>query len=949
MIDGVNALASFEADWPAISALLDEALNLPASEHTTWLENLAGERAAHREALRSLLRQRHGIETDDFLGQLPALDVAASGGAADGLAPGAEVGAYRLISEIGRGGMGTVWLAERSDGLMKRRVALKLPRVTWGDALAERLGRERDILATLEHQHIARLYDAGVDARGRPFLAMEYVEGKPIDVYCRERSASVRERITLLVQVMAAVSHAHARLIVHRDLKPGNILVTSDGQVKLLDFGIAKLLEGGRTRETALTEWGGRALTLDYASPEQIRGEPLGTASDVYSMAVVAYEVLAGQRPYRLKRGTPAELEEAIATEEPRLASDAATTPDERKALRGDLDAILNRGLKKSTAQRYPSMESFAQDMLRYLSGEPVLARPDSRLYRTTKFVRRHALPVAMTAALASAIIVGAGISLWQAGVAREEQRLGKAELEGADAVRELYVETMMQLAVAATEAPESLTHPHAVTLALRKKLDDMAPRLKDLPIQRAAQLSAVALQLDHTEEFEAVVPVARQLIESLKAQDAAPYKILEAYRLLGSALFRLRRWDECEAERRAGVAWAPDVHDANTEASRAQVAAGLGSVLRIQGKRAEAEAVFMGTERALARWAPDAASRFENLKQFSQFWLGWDDAKALRYAQQAQAGVAKSSSGPIENAPAQRSLGYALQANARVKEAEVAARAALQGFTAIYGLDSRSTLRAMAAVADAISRQGDHTRSEAFLADQQRQMAATATGVTPVMARTLLEQRLESAWFSGDGASAAAIFSTDKKALLAPSALGDNDLTSFWPLLALDLAGHPREALDALWGYRKTLLQPVRSTLIWIRTLEVQAMLELAAGEPAAALDTARTLMKILSGNSAATGRAYRVAAEYAALAAARLANMAVAESALASAQAVELAPFPTPVERAESSLRRAEVLSALGRHAEAVSAARAALADLAGQHPASPRLARARQLAGS
>lgn len=948
MSDAVTPLSRFQADWPAISALLDEALNLPASEHTRWLDSLAGEHSAHRESLRLLLKQRHGLETDDFLGELPRLDIDAAQGPADGLVAGSRVGAYRLISEIGRGGMGTVWLAERSDGLMKRRVALKLPRVVWGDAFAERLGREREILATLEHQHVARLYDAGVDAKGRPFLAMEYVEGHSIDAYCREHSASVRERIEMLLQVMAAVSHAHTRLIVHRDLKPGNILVTRDRQVKLLDFGIAKLLEGDRTRETALTELGGRALTLDYASPEQIRGEPLGTASDVYSMAVVAYEVLAGARPYRLKRGTPAEIEEAIATDEPRLASDAATTADARKALRGDLDAILNRGLKKSTAQRYASMESFAQDLQRYLRGEPVLARPDSRLYRATKFVRRHALAVAMTSALTSAIVVGAGISLWQAGIAREEQRLGRAELDGADAVRELYVETMMQLSIAATEEPESLTRPHAVTLALRKKLDEMAPRLKDRPIERAAQLSAVALQLDHTEEFEAVVPVAKQLIESLKAQNAAPYKVLEAYRVLGAALFRLRRWDECEAVRRAGVEWAPDVNDSNTEASRGSVAAGLGSILRIQGKRAEAEAVFMRNERALARWAPDVPARFENLKQFSQFWLGWDDAQALPYAQHAQAGMGKSSAGQIENAPAQRSLGYALQANGRAKEAEVAARAALRGFNATYGLNSRNTLRAVAAVADAISRQGDYARSDAFLGEQERQMAATAAGVTPAMVRTLLEQRLENAWFLGDSASAAEILSVDKKALLAPSALGDNDLTSFWPLLALDLAGHPRKALDALLSYRKSLPQPVRATLIWIRTLEVQAMLELAAGEPAAALDTARTLMKILSDGRAATGRAYRVTAEYAAQAAARLGNRDEAERALASAQTVKLAVFPTPVERADSGLRRADVLSALGRRAEAVSAARAALPDLSDQHPESPRLARARQLAG-
>ena len=250
----MTPLSPFAAEWPALSALLDEALSLPASEHATWLDSLAGERAVHRQALRSLLAHRPGVETDDFLRDMPKLDIAAAEAPDRGLAEGGHVGAYQLIAEIGRGGMGTVWLAERADGMMKRRVALKLPRIIWGDAFAERLAREREILASLEHQHIARLYDAGIDAQGRPFLAMEYIEGESIDAYCRTHAPSVRERIALLLQVMAAVAHAHARLVVHRDLKPGNILVTQDGQVKLLDFGIAKLLEGDRTHATALTE-----------------------------------------------------------------------------------------------------------------------------------------------------------------------------------------------------------------------------------------------------------------------------------------------------------------------------------------------------------------------------------------------------------------------------------------------------------------------------------------------------------------------------------------------------------------------------------------------------------------------------------------------------------------------------------------------------------------------
>ena len=321
----MTPLSPFEAHWPAISALLDEALNLPVPERALWLEGLVGEQAAHREALRALLAHQAEVETDDFLNALPTLDTADPAPSLGRLAAGSSVGAYRLIAEIGQGGMGTVWLAERTDGMMNRRVALKLPRIVWGDTFAERLAREREILATLEHENIARLYDAGIDGHGRPFLAMEYVDGEPIDAYCRTHALPVRERVALLLQVMAAVSHAHSRLVVHRDLKPSNILVTGEAKVKLLDFGIAKLLEGDSTLRTALTELSGRALTLDYASPEQIRGEPLGTASDVYSMGVVAYELLAGARPYRLTRATAAELEESIATVEPERASSSAS------------------------------------------------------------------------------------------------------------------------------------------------------------------------------------------------------------------------------------------------------------------------------------------------------------------------------------------------------------------------------------------------------------------------------------------------------------------------------------------------------------------------------------------------------------------------------------------------------------------------------------------------
>jgi len=420
-------------DWPAISRRLDEALALPAAERLVWLETLQ-ESAALKITLRRLLADDPGVETDDFLGSLPRLTLApeALSGAAvgDAAAAGVVVGPYRLIQELGVGGMGVVWLAERVDGGLKRQVALKLPRLSWARGLAERMSRERDILASLDHPNIARIYDAGLDIHGRPYLALEYVVGEPIDVYCKRLALPIADRLKLVLQVARAVAHAHAHLVVHRDLKPANILVTAAGQVRLLDFGIAKLMEGAETQETELTALGGRALTLDYASPEQIRGDPLGAASDVYSLGVVAYELLAEAKPYRLKRQSAAALEEAIASVDVRLASTAAPLESARRALRGDLDAILNKALKKELAERYPTAEAFAQDIERHLANQPVQACPDALAYRARKFLRRNKLAMAAATAVAVSLIAGLSGALWQA-------RAALAQAERAERVKE--------------------------------------------------------------------------------------------------------------------------------------------------------------------------------------------------------------------------------------------------------------------------------------------------------------------------------------------------------------------------------------------------------------------------------------------------------------------------------------------------------------------------------
>jgi serine/threonine-protein kinase len=432
--------------WPAVDRLLDDALSLPPAQRLAWLAALPAEHAPLRATLARLLAMQAGLETDDFLRTLPKLAATPADGAQAGLpGPGAStvvpepdsvVGPWRLLRELGHGGMGSVWLAERADGSLRRQVALKLPRLSWARDLAERMARERDIVASLEHPNIARLYDAGVDPLGRPWLALEFVDGQPIDVHARERNLSTRARLALLLQVAAAVGYAHGRLVIHRDLKPSNILVTAAGEVKLLDFGIAKLIEGERAEATALTQWAGRALTPNYASPEQVRGEPLGTASDVYSLGVVAFELLAGTRPYRLKRGSAAELEEAIASlDAPRastLANDAATA----RALRGDLDAILAQALRKHPAERYPTVQALAEDWQRHLDGRPVRAMPDRLAYRLGRTLRRHWLPASAAAVTATALVAGATVALWQAQAARTAQARAEQEAATARAVQ---------------------------------------------------------------------------------------------------------------------------------------------------------------------------------------------------------------------------------------------------------------------------------------------------------------------------------------------------------------------------------------------------------------------------------------------------------------------------------------------------------------------------------
>ena len=438
--------------WTQLNRLLDEALDLPSDDVESWLAGLGPDEKRLQARARALLGLRPSVQASAFLESLPPLSWPAAAGVdnsdaqlldamMDVESAGAIVGPYRLLRPIGAGGMGTVWLAERADGLLQREVALKLPNCSWRPDLVARMGRERDILSTLEHPNIARLYDAGATPEGRPYLALEYVAGRSIGAYCKEEGLDVRARVRLFLQVLQAVAYAHGRLVVHRDLKPSNILVTHDGQVRLLDFGVAKLLDAGNDPQPGLTDLAGRPHTPEYASPEQIAGEPLSTASDIYSLGVVLYELLAGRRPFTIRRDSGRALETAILETDPAPPSASTTTASHRKILRGDLDTIVLKTLKKRSVERYGTVDALGDDLHRWLDGRPVLARPDSARYRLSKFVRRHAIAVAAATVVVTSLAAFGVVSARQARVLAEQRRVAQIERDTAEQVVRVLID----------------------------------------------------------------------------------------------------------------------------------------------------------------------------------------------------------------------------------------------------------------------------------------------------------------------------------------------------------------------------------------------------------------------------------------------------------------------------------------------------------------------------
>lgn len=504
--------------WQQVDTLFHRALEVPADARARWLE---AEAAENPEVLAEVLSLLESDAAGAGFGEGRLEPAVAS---MLGRNTPARVGPYRLVRELGQGGMGMVYLAERDDEQYKSEVAVKLVRRGLDtDLILNRFYRERQALARLQHPHIARLLDGSTTEDGLPYIVMEYVAGSRITDFCRERGLSVAQRLTLFLDVCKAVDYAHRQFVVHRDLKPGNILVTEAGEVKLLDFGICKLLQaqpqyGDQTMENAPAP-----LTPDYASPEQIKGDPITVASDVYSAAAVLYELLTGVKPHRIESYTIRGIERGICETEITRPSLAAADRAQARQLRGDLDNILLHALQKDPNRRYQSIAQFADDIRRYLDFKPVRARPDTFAYRAGKFVRRRRGLVAALAAIVVAVSAGFASSYRSARIANENLRLVRQlsntfvfdvydsvrELPGSTKARQLIVRTGLQYL-------DNLSRNASRDAELQRELAAAYRRIGDV------QGDVMRANLGNTSEALKSYEKALSLLEAVLRGDAA-------------------------------------------------------------------------------------------------------------------------------------------------------------------------------------------------------------------------------------------------------------------------------------------------------------------------------------------------------------------------------------------------------------------------------------------
>ncbi len=523
--DGHAAAPADSDAWVIkLSAALDELLDLPSTEAERRIDAIAIADAALAERLRQLFSQSSFRTKGSLLDDARLKGILGPQISPDRLRrPGDAIGQYELIAKLGKGGMGEVWSAKPTSPQVNRQVALKLTRAhDFGERAAARLVREAQLLSRLVHPNIARLYDAGMD-RNQPFLVMELVEGKPITVYCAEHRLTLRARVALFQQVLAATQAAHSQLTIHRDLKPANILVTEAGEVKLLDFGIAKLSDQSGDSGDNLTQLFGRAHTPMYASPEQIRGAAVGTASDIYSLGVILYELLTGLRPYAKLRDTATTPD--ATTRDRIVLEDSPTRPSQspitdrfaqstqlarktmQKTLADGLDAVILTALAKEPLERYATVNAMAEDLQSWLDGRAVKAHPPSRSYLMRKFFKRHRTVSAVVLASSIAVLVALAVALWQ-------WRVAGSQATRAIATKDYLVNMFAQIDPELNRGKDPTVYE-----TIMRSVPEMARTLKDQPetlTNLRLELGATLNQLGKHKDARELLAAAKSGFESL-------------------------------------------------------------------------------------------------------------------------------------------------------------------------------------------------------------------------------------------------------------------------------------------------------------------------------------------------------------------------------------------------------------------------------------------------
>jgi eukaryotic-like serine/threonine-protein kinase len=549
-----------------LDTLVQQGLDRSAAERRAWFDALPVENESMRTMLERALFPMSAPSTHTFLDRAPLLNSAEESRAPE-LSSGDSMGTYTLISPLGEGGSASVWRAERSDGALKRHVALKLPYFIgntrgWHD----RVLRERDILASLNHPNIATIYDAGVEENGRPWLALELIDGLPIDRYCNERVLDTDQRIALLVRVARAVEYAHARGVLHRDLKPANILIDESGQPTLLDFGIAKLLDPSESSTsvdpTMLTRLHGRPFTPEYASPEQQRGEAVTTAVDVYALGVVLHELIVGTRPTRNPAGTN---EDASPRIDLHAAIKEKTNQPHRVSLRSDLNSIVQKALNYDPTKRYGTVNAFADDLERYLRHDTVMAQPDSGWYRAAQFLRRNKVIVGASTAVAASLVIGSGVAIWQAREAQTQQVVAQNEAQRANATRKFLLALFDPGLDDATTA--KIKRKQSVEQLLAEAAKKIETEFADQPRAKVEMLKAIGSLHFELQLHASAYSLAKQRLDLLAENGASAAELAsarldlaqvltsqgkedQAISTLGSALAALKNLPGREAER---------------------------------------------------------------------------------------------------------------------------------------------------------------------------------------------------------------------------------------------------------------------------------------------------------------------------------------------------------------------------------------------------------------